>query len=305
MKVVSYLQGVPRHNKNLQKTELLKRFIEGVSKSEDIGVCHDKDTLIDADVAVLQGWVYNDLTARHLQFRKAIIDKQRLDKKLLIIADANCFGFTSEGLNSTYIKYSFDGIFPTTGNYCDKHIDPNRWKSIAKALNLKLHPYIKNGTDIIILMQRSGGWSLKGIDNFSWCVNVINNIRKYSQKPIIVRAHPGDRRAGLYINKIKQLNLKNVKISQGQPLLVDLQNGWAVVNHNSSAAVGPIIYGYHCFLTDPVDSQCKEVAHHNFENIENPQRFDREQWVNRLAMFHWNFFELSNGQCWKHMRSYI
>ena len=305
MKVVSYLQGVPRHNKNLQKTELLKRYIQGVCKLGDEGICHDHTTLIDCDVAVIQGWVYSDLTARHLQFRKSIIDKQKKDNKLLVIADANCFGFTNKGLQSTYIKYSFNGIFPTTGNYCDKIIYENRWHSISKNLEIKLHPYVTSGKNIILLMQRSGGWSLKGVDNFSWCVNTINALRKHTDRPIIIRPHPGDKRARQYISRLVSLNLPNVSISNGQSLINDINNGWAVVNHNSSAAVGPILHGYHCFLTDPDDSHCKEVSHKNFEFIEKPKTFDRQRWVNRLAMFHWNFQELSNGTCWQHMRKYI
>lgn len=77
MKVISYLQGVPKHNTNDQKTQLLKKFIDGVNLSKDTGIAHNLLTVLDSDVAVIQGWVYNNLTTVHLKFRKQIIDTQR------------------------------------------------------------------------------------------------------------------------------------------------------------------------------------------------------------------------------------
>ena len=45
--------------------------------------------------------------------------------------------------------------------------------------------------------------------------------------------------------------------------------------------------------------------HTDFSKIENPQQFDRQKWLERISMFHWNFDELSNGVAWKHMREYV
>tara|TARA_B100000424_G_C22932770_1_gene496162 strand:+ start:1289 stop:2206 length:918 start_codon:yes stop_codon:yes gene_type:complete len=305
MKVVSYLQGIPRHNTNDQKTQLLKKFVQGVNKLGDIGIAHDSLSLVDTDVAVIQGWVYNDLTARHLQFRKQIIDKQKKDNKTLIIADANCFKFADPDNRRTYIKYSLNGIFPTTGNYCNSIIDNNRWQSIANILNLSIKPYIKDGSSILLLMQRSGGWSMKGVDNYTWFIDTIKKIRRYSDRHIVVRPHPGDKKARLYLDKISKDKQVKVSISQNKTLENDLKKTWAVVNHNSSATVGPIIYGYHCFLTDPTDSHSAEVSHRDFSYLENPQIFDRQQWIEKLSMCHWNFDELQSGACWKHMKKFI
>jgi hypothetical protein len=52
-------------------------------------------------------------------------------------------------------------------------------------------------------------------------------------------------------------------------------------------------------------SQCAEIANKNLSEIENPKLFDRQNWANRLAMFHWNFDEIQNGECWAHMRRYV
>ena len=87
--------------------------------------------------------------------------------------------------------------------------------------------------------------------------------------------------------------------------ITDLHKAWAVVNHNSSSVVGPIIQGYHSFVTDSTHSQCADVSHDDFHRIESPKEFDREAWLQRISMFHWKFDELRNGTCWRHMRQFI
>jgi hypothetical protein len=40
--------------------------------------------------------------------------------------------------------------------------------------------------------------------------------------------------------------------------------------------------------------------------IETPNtEVNRQRWIERLSMFHWNFEELKSGECWAHMRNYI
>jgi hypothetical protein len=100
--------------------------------------------------------------------------------------------------------------------------------------------------------------------------------------------------------------LKGVRLSKPEATLEDdLRNCWAVVNYNSSPTVGAAIEGYPIFVTDPSKSQCAEIANKNLADIENPTLPDRQNWVNRLAMFHWNFAEITNGKCWAHMRRYV
>jgi hypothetical protein len=88
-------------------------------------------------------------------------------------------------------------------------------------------------------------------------------------------------------------------------LLDDLKNCWAVVNHNSSPAVAAAIEGYPIFVTDISKSQCAEIANTDLTQIESPILPNRQQWVERISMFHWKFTELQNGSCWNHMRKFI
>ncbi len=307
MKIVSYLGTVPANNSNPQKPELLKKFVRGVNKIGDSGIVQNGSILQDCEVAVIQGWVYDDISSPHLKLRKQIIDTQIRQKKFVTCADANLFLYKNKKNPHGYLRYSFNGIFPNTGIYCDDIINERRWQQISSDNDIVLENYKTVGKNIVIMLQRNGGWSMSGLDVQDWALETIKKIRQYSDRPIVVRPHPGDKRASTYLhNKTTKLkNLSNVRINLSSTSLEsDLTNAWAVVNHNSSAVVGPIIQGYHAFITDPNKSQCAEVANTDFSLIENPKQFDRQRWLERISMFHWKFSELEDGSCWRHMRNY-
>ena len=309
MKVVSYLKTVPGKNINPQKEQLLFDFAEGVRQAGDEGMVHTQDNLIPCDAGMIQGWVYDKITTPHLRLRSNVIRTQKEYGKHTITADANLFLFHDPKNTKGYLRYSFDGIFPTTGIYCDKTVNEKRWRNISKILGLPLVEYTKVGNHIVLMCQRQGGWSMKGYDVVQWMQDTIRLIQSHTDRKIVIRSHPGDKLAVDYLAKRPGHPLEhfsNVELSPpGRTLDQDLQGCWAVVNHNSSAAVGPIIKGFHAFLTDPKDSQCREVANTDFSKIERPDHFDRLQWLRRISMFHWNFEELRNGSCWRHMREYI
>ena len=309
MKVVSYLKTVPGKNINPQKPQLLFDFAEGVRQTGDQAEVHNHENLLECDAAMIQGWVYDKITTPHLRLRKNVIDSQKEYGRHTVTADANLFLFHDPQNTKGYLRYSFNGIFPTTGKYCDANINEKRWKSISKTLNLELSDYTKGGNHIVLMSQRQGGWSMKGYDVLEWIANTVTRIQQHTDRKIIIRSHPGDKKAPIYLAKRQNhplAHFSNIELSPpGRTLDQDLQGAWAVVNHNSSAAVGPIIRGYHAFLTDPTDSQCKEVVNVDFSKIETPQTFDRLQWLRRISMFHWNFAELRSGACWRHMREFI
>ena len=69
---------------------------------------------------------------------------------------------------------------------------------------------------------------------------------------------------------------------------------------------GLVIEGVPVFVTDPFPerSQACAVANKKFSDIESPKEFDRQDWIERLCMSHWNFDELSSGKAWAHMRQF-
>jgi hypothetical protein len=304
MKVISYLRAIPPRNKNAEKEEVLKRFIQGVKLHGDEGIASKQDFWSASDLAVLQGFVHeNSSNSPHLMLRKTVLQNQKLHNKKTCIIDSNLFLYADPGNTKRYLRYSLDGVFPNTGEYFWDNPDSNRWKSISKNLNIALKDYRTSGEHILICLQRNGGWSMGGLDVMEWCKQAITHIRKHSDRKIVVRAHPGDKKAREYL----KLNYKNVEISKNTNITDDFRKCWSVVTFNSSPAVAAAIEGIPVFVTDPIPktSQAFPVANTNLNEIENPQTFDRQNWIEKISMCHWNFSELTNGEAWKHIKGYV
>jgi len=301
---VAYYAGIPPNNSNLEKPLILDYFCQGVIAVGDTAVAHKEMSVLDCDVALIQGFVHNDgKQMPHLNLRKSAIDRQCKNGKRSLVVDSNLFLYVNKTNPLHYLRYSFDGVFPTTGFYFDKDIDPSRWIKISRNLNLNLKPWRTSGNHILLCLQRNGGWSMQGLDVIQWMNLIITNIRKHSNRPIVVRAHPGDKK----IKSILKINHKNVLLSTKENLVDDLRGAWATVVYNSSPSVASIIEGVPAFLTDtiPQHSQSFDVANTDISNIENPVMPNRQAWVERLAMCHWNFDELKSGEAWQFFKKYI
>jgi hypothetical protein len=307
---VAYFGGIPPNNTNKEKPLILSNFCQGVIAAGDTAISHNGMTAVPCDVALIQGFVHeHGKDSPHLRLRRAAIDLQKRNKKRSLIVDSNLFLYSNKENPLHYLRYSFDGVFPTTGFYFDTEIDPSRWQKISRNLNLNLKDYRSQGEHILICLQRNGGWSMAGLDVQDWAVNIINTLRQYTDRPIVIRAHPGDKSSREYLDprspKCKIKFSKAVRLSSNADLVDDLRNCWAAINYNSSPVVGAAIEGVPIFVMDPVNSQCAEIANTDLAKIENPNLFDRQSWVERISMFHWNFEELQNGECWTHIRNYI
>ena len=307
--IAVYHASVPS-GKNLEKINVLKFFSDGAKLSQDTVIDVQERQFHTSDVAVIQGWVTNNASSRpHQELRNRVIRTQLKHRRHVVSIDSNLFLYATPGNPDHYLRYSFDSVFPDRGIYCDTLPDPARWKKISSKLNIALKDYHTHGNHILLLLQRNGGWSMGNFDVQDWCNQTIAQLRQHTDRPIVVRAHPGDKQALLYLNpatgqcKIPWSN--SVRLSTNAALLDDLAGCWAAVNYNSSPVVAAAIEGYPIFVTDPVRSQCRDIANVDLAQIESPARPDRQAWVERIAMSHWNFNELQTGQAWAHMRQYI
>jgi len=307
MKVVSYHSGIPPKNNSPEKPLILSNFVQGVNTVNDIGINHYQSTIQDCDVAVLQGFVHtNSKNTPHLLFRKQVLDHQKLTNKRTLIVDSNLFLFATGKRNTpgNYLRYSFDGVFRGTGFYFDKDVDPKRWQSIKKNIGIDIVPYKARGESILLCLQRNGGWSMKNTDVISFAHYIIKRIKKYTSRKIIVRGHPGDRKT---LARLSELKYNNVTVSTNQDIRQDLNHAWATVVYNSSPGVASLIQGVPVFQMDSdLDySMYGEVANTNIKEIEDPVLYDRQEWIERISMSHWNFEELKDGTAWRFMKNYV
>ena len=303
--VASYLKGIPPGNTNPEKPAIIKNFVEGVNACGDKGIIVKDFKPLNADVAVVQGFVHpGSKNMPHLNLRKEVFEKQKNDNKRSVIVDANLFLYSDPKNKNQFLRYSYDGIFPNTGEYCNNNPDPARWDLISKKLEIKLKPWNRNGIYILICCQRDGGWSMKGQKLLPWLVQTIQKIRKYTDRQIIVRFHPGDKNKLNHKRAVARYRLPNVAVTNNENILDDFKNAHAVINYNSSPAVAAAIEGIPTFVLDPDHSQAKDVSHHDLKDIENIQQFDREKWIQQMAQMHWTLDELKDGTAWRHLRKW-
>ena len=302
MKFVAYLASVPPSKKSQHKSDLLRRFVGGVRAAGDHGVLATRPQLVNADVAFIQGWPHaTGKQAAHNLFRKEVFDFQKRNNNKLLVVDSNLFNYRGK---NEYSRYSFDGVFPSTGNYFWDNPDPGHWQSISRNTGIALKDWRQNGKHILVCLQRNGGWSMGTYDIVDWAAKTIAKIQQATDRPIVLRPHPGDKSARQHIGDVG--HMRNVRLSElGSTLMDDLKDCWAVINHNSSPTVGSVIEGYPIFVTDPEKSQAAQVANTDLRLLENPAMPDRQAWVERISMCHWSQQEIMSSIAWQHIKTYI
>jgi len=300
-----YYAGIPAKNTKREKRDVLTNFHLGVGAD---GHSTEVETMTwqPSDLAVMQGWVHADSgNAPHLNFRKQIIQKQQAISKHTLAIDSNLFLYRDPKNKNQYLRFSLDDVFPTTGNYFIDNVNPARWQQIKTNIGFDLQPWRSTGNHILICLQRNGGWSMGGLDVMQWCNKTIKKIKEYSDRPIVVRTHPGDnKRAQQYI---KQLKDTSVTVSHNPSIIDDLKGAWACVTYNSSPGVASAIEGIPVFVTDPAPqvSQAYDVANTDLSMIENPSMPERQQWIEKIAMCHFNFDDLKKGVAWNIIKEYL
>jgi len=303
--VASYLMGIPPGNTNPEKPQIIVNFIEGVWASGDTGSIICDYNPVDADVAVVQGFVHpGSKNGPHLKLRKDVFEKQQRDSNRSIIVDSNLFLYADPNNRNKFLRFSYDGIFPNTGEYCNNVPDPERWNLIQRRLGISLQPYKSKGKNILICCQRDGGWSMGSESLMPWLVKTITYIKKFSDRNIVIRFHPGDKKVLEHKRALARYRLQGVTITHSANILQDFETAYALISYNSSPGVAAAIQGIPVFVLDPLRSQAADVSHHDLKDLENIKDFDRELWIQKMAQMHWTLDELKDGTAWKHLRKW-
>lgn len=307
MKTVNvYYAGIPAKNTKPEKRDVLTYFHKGIKHwSNDKSKTIEEANWYPSDLAVIQGWVHeNSGSSAHLNFRRNVIEQQKKAGARTLAIDSNLFLYKDPGNKNHYLRFSLDGVFPNTGEYFTRTVDPRRWKQIKNDIGIDLKPWRLTGEHILICLQRNGGWSMKHNDVIKWCKKIIKELRKYTNRPIVIRKHPGDKKIEFRLHEIRE---KNVIISKRNDINDDFENAWATITFNSSPGVASAIEGIPVFVTDPdpLSSQAFDIANFDLKDIEEPGMPERQHWIERIAMCHFNYNDLKDGTAWKIIREYV
>jgi hypothetical protein len=307
--VKSYLNSLPAHINGEEKVKALTLFAQGAALAGDDSVATRSSTYEPCDVGVIIGNAFGANAAKttlaHYKVRKMVIDTQEQLKRYWLSIDSNVFIYKDRANPKKYLRYSFNGVFPATGIYCNDNPGEENWANMRRDYNMDLKPWRNAGSHILITLQRPLGWSMRGFDLMVWLETTFTKIRQYSDRPIVIRWHPGDWKA--YPRYADLLKKYNATISpQERHITEDLVNCWALVCHNSTPSSVAVIEGIPAFITDdPGYCQAGDVANRDFSKIESPWMPDREQWIRKLAQAHWSFEDTQSGRCWAHMRNWV
>lgn len=248
---------------------------------------------MDADVAVIWSVLWHGRMASN----KRVWDTYRSKNKPVIVLEVGALH------RNIMWKVGINGI-NREANFGEKENTSDR----ADSLGLKLKPWNSdpNG-DIVICTQhdKSHQWrAMPPITN--WVLSTIEDIRKYTDRRIILRPHPRCKLNGIQ-HEFNNVYLKQPTAIQGTYDDFDLyfDGVYAVVNVSSNPATQAILNGIPAFVDAP--SLAYDVSNdiHFMHDIETPLRPDRQQWLNDLAYTEWSVPEIAQGVALKRLTSFL
>jgi hypothetical protein len=140
----------------------------------------------------------------------------------------------------------------------------------------------------------------------NWFLNTYDEIRKYTDRPIIFRPHPRCR-----LEHIER-GLKHVIRQEPKQIAntyddfdMGFNNVHCTISYSSNPGIHSIIAGVPSFVS--TDSLAYPVANDIdfLHDIENPVMPDRTQWLNDYAHTEYTVDEISQGLPLKHLTSKI
>lgn len=241
------------------------------------------NTIIKSDVAVIWSVLWTN------NFRKQIWDYCHQNNIPVLVLEVG-------GLirNKTW-KFGINGI-NAEANFAHKNSPPGRFEKFG----LTLEPWKRNENGSIIICgqnDKSGAWYEGNMS--AWILKTISQIRKYTDRHIIIRPHP---RASVSLPDIKNVSIIPPIFSGGYDnfnFSEALKEAWAVVSYNSNPAIESALNGIPIFTHK--SSLCWEISNPDFSTIENPLYPDRSQWINDISFTEWFEDEIKDGIPWKRL----
>lgn len=303
--VVVYISSVANAHKFPRKTACLENFAVG-AKLMGASVLVERDyKYTPSRLAVILGWATTNTGGRNIDLRKQVIaEQQRRGYKTMCI-DASCFKYLDDA--GTYLRYSIGGPFYDRAEYANHNSSAAKWEEIKHCLKIDMKPTVNKPGYILLGMQRDGGFAMKSLNPMVWAKQKINEIRKYTDREIVIRPHPGKFDMKQFSEfQSKHYTKLNVRVIHPEKtkLIDDLCHAGSSVFFNSSASVAAALEGIPVFVDD-ASAVTWKVADHDVKNIESPAVFDKQQWINDLSSAHWSDQDNANGLTYQHFVPYL
>jgi len=244
---------------------------------------------VNADVAV----IWSVLWRGRMQSYQKIWEQYRAQGKPVIVIEVG-------GLRRNQsFKIGINGI-NRKADFANQEVDNKRWPLFKHTFK----PWNPTGDIIVICGQHDASEQWKGLPRMStWIEQQINEIRKYTTRPILVRPHPRNHiqfRENDFKNVKIRLPKRDYKTYDDTDFKATLERTWAVVNHSSNPAIEAVINGIPVVVSEY--SLCHDVGNLGFADINTPAMPNRQNWANMLSYTEWFKDEIQKGIPWSRIK---
>ena len=292
-----YVQTTTGHKK-----DFLYAFGRGAAK-HGIKVDYTPDLMYKpSDYAMIFAYKSYEVKSQSHNLRNIVVDK-KIDKQIFFV-DSNVLKYYEDDIR--YFRFPYKSIHPHQADFLD--IDENSIKKvdqIKKDLRVSIKDWRKTGNHILLCLNRGiGGFSTFGKPCYEWAKETVLQLRKYTDRPIVIRSHnivknnPALEKDLENLNWILQ-NIKNVSHTKfgSDDLKKDLENAWATVVFTTTSGAVSLVEGVPVFTTHPACFFHKFSAG-SISDIENPNYIERDNFLVDFANAHWTIKEVENGEYW-------
>ena len=286
--------------------------------------------LTDAEYAWCFAYqVRGDIKQSDNSHRRQIIDKYEpkgkifyLDSDVLISYDG--FELDKDKIktmtlqNKRWTRQPYGNIYADKGaKYFENEFMEgalNRWEEIKQLKNIDVKPYNGKGEYILITCNRgTEGYSAEKKNATEYAIETIEEIRRYSKRPIIIRFHrvlsntqeQDFKVLSKYIEDKQDITIQS-KANNNYPDIVPvIKNAYAVCTWSSSSATPAICEG------KPLYIKSKNCFFYNMnsgdiKDIEDPKVEDkRDKWFANYAATHYNLKDLNTGYYFEKVKNLI
>ncbi len=182
-------------------------------------------------------------------------------------------GYMKRGYYDGYFRVSKNGL------QADWWSDENAEKYPAdrfRSMGVKPTPWKKNGTHIVFAPIATAVANLRGIHPGEWNGVVRDEIKRWTDRPVVVKEKQSD-----------------------VPIGEALKDAWCLVTYSSNTAIDAILAGIPTVVLGP---SAAEPVSWGLSDIEVPHYPDIEPWLNWLAYQQWTLEEMKRGECWAYVK---
>ena len=236
-----------------------------------------QENSMNSDAAIIWSVLWNGRMARN----EVVYNHYRSQNKPVIIVEVGAL-YRGETWKVSVNNITSDGYYGHTEN-----LD---WDRPGK-LGISLAYTMKHPPHILVAGQHRNSLQLAGIDLEDWITQTRQELKKHTDRTIIVRPHP---RCRLRTEKLPQgLQFETPRKLSDTYDSFDMHfNCHAVVNYNSGPGIQAAISG-----TRPVvhNSSLAYPVSISIGDIENPYVIDRDQWLVEICHSEYTIDELRRG----------